>query len=151
MILLLRSGEGVDMVLPIEEVKSFLSELYEILDTGKEERCIINDAKWVGDRVNKTRKYMTETGIMLADIIAVVKELGVDNYSSTKDDRNINFPNEKVWEFGITKNIVDKEEDYYIKLKIRKFEEDYLLIMSFHPEEPTKLEDKLKFPYKEKN
>lgn len=47
--------------------------------------------------------------------------------------------------------MIDKEEDLYIKLKIRKFEENLLLVMSFHPEEPKKDQEKLQFPYKDYN
>jgi hypothetical protein len=74
--------------------------------------------------------------------------LEVKNFSSTKKDRNENFPNEYFWEFGITTNVVDQDEDLYIKLKIREIEDEYLLIMSFHPEMPTCPENKLTFPYR---
>jgi len=90
---------------------------------------------------------MAETGIDKETIVGVIKELDVSNYCATKPDCNLNFPNEYVWEFGITKNLVDRDEELYIKLKIRKIEEEYLLIMSFHPEQPARPEDKLKFPY----
>lgn len=152
MILLILKHKGrrrTAMVLSVEEVQQFLNEVHTILDSVLEDRCSINDYEWAGKRVNKTRRYMAESGVKISDIKEVIKELRIENYSSTKDDRNDKFPNEQVWEFGITKNLVDTEEDFYIKLKIRKFEENFLLIMSFHPEEPTKPEDKLQFPYKD--
>ena len=132
------------MIKSENEVSIFLKLVFGIL--GDDNRCSINDAAWVG-KENKTRKYMNETGIKFDDIKEVIKELTVANYSSTENDGNKNFPNELVWKFGITKTMVDVEEELYIKLKIRKFEEDTLLVMSFHPEEPKRPEDKLQFPY----
>ena len=44
--------------------------------------------------------------------------------------------------------MIDCMEDLYIKLKIRKIDDEILLIMSFHPEQPGIEEDKLNFPYK---
>lgn len=130
----------------IEEVRKFLKKVYVL--ALSEEHTMINNRPWAG-KVNKTRQYMAETGIKAPMIREIVRELKVCNYSSTKDDKNDNFINEKVWIFGITKNIVDQNENLYIKLKIRKFEEDELLIMSFHPEKPIKAEEKLVFPYKD--
>lgn len=49
--------------------------------------------------------------------------------------------------FGITKVIIDSEEKLYIKLKLRKLEDELLLVMSFHPEMPFDLKDELTFPY----
>lgn len=129
----------------VEEVRAFLKKVHVLAQS--EEHTMINSRSWAG-KVNKTRQYMAETGIRAPVIRQIVRELRVCNYSSTKDDKNDNYINEKVWIFGITKNIVDQNEDLYIKLKIKKFEEDELLIMSFHPEQPMKAEDKLKFPYK---
>lgn len=133
------------MIKEPEDVEAFLEKVQEILLT--EEKVNINSAPWAGDRVNKTRQYMAETGIGKKDILKVIVELGVKNYSSTKKDKNPKFPDEYVWEFGITKNLIDKDEDLYIKLKVRKIREEYLLIMSFHPEQPANIEDKLTFPY----
>ena len=93
---------------------------------------------------------MAETGIDKKTILNVVRELEICNYSSTQQDYNPNFPDECIWEFGLTKNLVDKDEDLYVKLKVRKIEEEYLLIMSFHPERPPRPEDKLTFPYGKK-
>ncbi|MCM1039010.1 MAG: hypothetical protein NC314_03590 [Roseburia sp.] len=63
-------------------------------------------------------------------------------------DKNPDFSGEYVWIFGITKNLIDQNEDFYIKLKIKQIEEEYLLIMSFHPERPGNPKDKLEFPYR---
>lgn len=131
-----------------EEVESFLKGVQELV--CDDERTTINSAPWAGGRVNKTRQYMTETGIDKEIVVSVIKELKVSNYCATKPDYNPNFPNEYVWEFGITKNLVDRDEDLYIKLKVRKIDEEYLLIMSFHPEQPARPEDKLMFPYNNK-
>ena len=90
---------------------------------------------------------MAETGITPDDIKQVVKELSVKNYCYTRDDTNIHFPNEQIWVFGITKRIIDQNENLYVKLKIRTFDEETLLILSFHPEQPEYPEDKLQFPY----
>lgn len=128
-----------------EEVECFLKDMKELsLDN---EKVRINSGQWADGKVNKTRLYMAETGVDKKTMLSVLQELGVQNYSSTKTDRNPNFPDEYVWEFGITKNLVDQNEDLYVKLKIRKLNDDYLLIMSFHPEKPPKPEDKLTFPY----
>lgn len=132
----------------IEEVQDFLNQAKELAKSS--ETAIINSQIWAEGKVNKTRRYMAETGINDHDIRSVIQELSIENYCATKDDRNPNFPKEEVWEFGITKNLVDQDENLYIKLKIRVWEERYLLIMSFHPEEPIKSEHKLSFPYKEK-
>ena len=81
------------------------------------------------------------------DVADVINDLQVSNYCYTVEDRNLNFPNEFFWIFGITRVIVDSEEKLYIKLKIRKFKNVYLLVMSFHPEQTTSSEDALTFPY----
>lgn len=136
-------------VMPPADVDLFLTTVKHKLDSG--DSWQINNQEWAGGKQNKTRIYMAETGITAEDIKKVVKELSIANYSSTQDDTNIRFPNEKVWIFGITKNMVDQEEDLYIKLKLRKLNDEYLLIMSFHPEQPGRPEDKLQFPYKNYN
>ena len=91
---------------------------------------------------------MTEKNLKKQDVKPIIEELTLENYCATKLDTNANFKGEKIWEFGITKTLVDETEDLYIKLKIRKFDDDYLLVMSFHPEEPDKPDKKLQFPYK---
>lgn len=134
------------MIESISVVQDFLTQVKSLL--YEKGRCSINNSPWVG-KANKTQIYMAEMGISMEDIKAVIGELKVRNYSATKDDRNSNFQGECVWEFGIRKKLVEVEEDLYIKLKIRKIEEDYLLIMSFHPEQPFREADKLQFPYKD--
>lgn len=127
------------------EIQNFLNMLTSILKT--EEHVIINDDEWADGRVNKTRAYMAETGIKRADIIEVLKKLKVSNYAYTEEDRNKNYAGQEFWFFGIRECLVDKLEHYYIKLKIRQIDDDYLLVMSFHPEQPAKPELKLTFPY----
>lgn len=134
------------VIMTIPQVKHFLSIIYELLET--EDTWEINNKSWANGKVNKTRAYMAETGIGADVIKEVVKELRVKHYSSTEDDYNCNFKHEQVWIFGITKNLIDKDEKLYVKLKVRQFDNgDYLLIMSFHPECPRDLQDELKFPY----
>lgn len=131
-----------------DKVEMFLEQVKEILKD--DENWTINDEPWVG-KVNKTLRYMTEKNLKKKDIKLIIEELTIDNYCATKPDTNTNFKGEWVWEFGVTKTIVDEAEDLYIKLKIRKFDDDYLLVMSFHPEEPDRPEKKLEFPYKNKS
>ncbi len=128
-----------------QEVQEFLSKAKYLISEGTNVQ--LNCMPWAEGRVNKTQQYMAETGIGKKDIENVVSELQVSNYSFTTDDQNSNFVNEQFWIFGITKNLVDKEEDLYIKLKIRMIGEEMLLIMSFHPEEPENDNKKLRFPY----
>lgn len=128
-----------------EEVIIFLNQVKLLLDDDSSWE--INNCMWAGNRVNKTQLYLAEKNLSDDDVANVIRELQVCNYCYTEDDRNSNFPNEQFWFFGITRLIVDVEEDYYIKLKIRKFEDDYLLVMSFHPEQPKCPEDRLAFPY----
>lgn len=128
-----------------EEVEDYLRKVKEL--ALHEELTQVNSAPWADGKVNKTRKYMAETGIDKKVILNVVRQLEVVNYSSTKRDRNPRFPGEYVWEFGITKNLIDQEEDLYIKLKVRKIHDEYLLVMAFHPEQPYRPEEKLTFPY----
>lgn len=130
-----------------EEVQLYLDNVKAII--LKQDNVQINNMPWKGNRVNKTLAYMTETGISLKDIKEVVQELQIINYSYTADETNVNFKDEQVWIFGITKNLTDKDEDLYIKLKIRIFDDEMLLIMSFHPENPVYEDQKLRFPYKE--
>ena len=130
-----------------EEVKSFLNNVKSLILEGTNVK--INNVPWRGNKVNKTLAYMAETQITQKDIEKVIYELQVSNYSYTADDENVNFKDEQVWIFGITKTLIDKDEDYYIKLKIRIIEEEMLLIMSFHPEKPNYTNQKLEFPYKE--
>lgn len=134
------------VIMDVPQVQNFLNTAFALLkiDGGWE----INSKQWANGKVNKTRAYMAETGIGPDVIKEVVKELSVRNYSSTEDDYNSKFKHEKVWKFGITKNLIDKDEKLYIKLKVRQFDDgDYLLIMSFHPECPGDKQDELQFPY----
>lgn len=128
------------------EVQRFLNCVKDIIAKGMDVQ--LNNHPWHG-RVNKTQTYMAETGINQKDMEKVICELQVSNYSYTADDYNMNFEGEQFWFFGITKNMVDKDENLYIKLKIRTIEDKILLIMSFHPEEPDEKSKKLKFPYKD--
>ena len=107
----------------------------------------INDEQWAGGRVNKTQAFLAEKNLHDDDVAEIIRDLQVANYCYTADDRNDNFPNETFWFFGITKFIIDSEEKLYIKLKIRKFEEKFLLVMSFHPEQPSDANNELTFPY----
>lgn len=128
-----------------DKVEAFLEQVKEILKD--DENWNINDEPWVG-KVNKTLRYMTEKNLEKKDIKPIIEELKLENYSATKLDTNSNFKGEYIWEFGITKTVVDDAEDLYIKLKIRNLGDDCLLVMSFHPEEPNRPEKKLQFPYK---
>lgn len=128
-----------------EKVEVFLEQVKKIL--SDDANWTINDGAWFG-KVNKTFRYMTEKNLKKQDVKPIIEELTLENYCATKLDTNANFKGEKIWEFGITKTLVDETEDLYIKLKIRKFDDDYLLVMSFHPEEPDKPDKKLQFPYK---
>lgn len=132
---------------PITEVEHFLKEAHQIIKSTAGCRCQLNDASWAGGRVNKTRQFMYETGYKKEDMLKVISRLTVHNYSYTAQDVNRNFPNENVWIFGTRAEIVDKDYDLYIKLKIRTIREDYLVLMSFHPEEPDDEGKRLKFPY----
>lgn len=128
-----------------DKVERFLEMVKEILKNDA--NWCINNEPWVG-KVNKTLCYMTEKNLKKTDIKPIIEELTIENYCATKLDTNTNFKGEYIWEFGITKMLVDDVEDLYIKLKIRKFDDAYLLVMSFHPEEPDRPEKKLQFPYK---
>ncbi|MBR3771376.1 MAG: type II toxin-antitoxin system MqsR family toxin [Clostridium sp.] len=130
---------------PVYEVQQFLNSVKNIIKN--ESNVMINNKPWNG-KENKTRTYMAETGIKKADILRIVSMLEVENYCETRDDRNARFQGETVWIFGIREEIVDVEEDLYIKLKIRCLEDQLLLVMSFHPELPHSQEEKLTFPYK---
>lgn len=128
-----------------EGVQAFLDTVINLTDDSK--NTGINSKEWVG-KVNKTREFMAETGLKLKDVISIIRELKVCHYSYTDDDYNPRFTNEKVWIFGMTKNIVDVNEKLYIKLKIRDIKGKKLLIMSFHREQPGGKEEELRFPYK---
>lgn len=129
-----------------KEVQDFLEKVKDIILQHK--KVLLNAAPWKGNRVNKTLAYMAETGINQKDIEKIICELQVTHYSYTADDRNENFKDEQVWIFGMTKNMIDKDVDLYIKLKIRRIGEEILLIMSFHPEYPGLNNHKLQFPYR---
>ena len=131
---------------PREQVIKFLRELQEL--AIDENHVQVNSGSWADGKINKTRVYMAESGITKSDMCKVISELNIENYCATKPDVNPNFTGEVIREFGIDKNLVDREEHYYIKLKVRKFHEKYLIIMSFHPEQPMFQNQKLKFPYK---
>lgn len=128
-----------------DKVEAFLEQVREILKN--DENWTINDKPWEG-KVNKTLRYMAEKNLKGKDIKPIIEELTLENYCATKLDTNTNFKGEWIWEFGITKMVVDDIEDLYIKLKIRKLGDDCLLVMSFHPEEPDRPEKRLHFPYK---
>ena len=129
----------------VPEVKSFLNNLHKIMLNPK--LVQINDFEW-DSKTNKTRQFMAEKGIKKTDVLDIVKELRVCNYSYTDDDVNPHYKHEEVWFFGITRYIVDTKYDLYVKLKTRKVNElEVGIVMSFHPEQPAKEEDKLIFPY----
>lgn len=128
-----------------EEVNTFLNQVKACL--ADESLWIINDGSWAGGRVNKTQEFLAEKNLQDDDVAGIIRELQIVNYCYTADDRNVNFQNETFWIFGMTKYIIDSEEKLYIKLKIRKFEEDFLLVMSFHPEQPFDSDNELTFPY----
>lgn len=128
-----------------EEVNTFLNQVKVCLDDDSLWK--INDEQWAGGRVNKTQAFLAEKNLHDDDVAEIIRDLQVANYCYTADDRNANFPNETFWFFGITKFIIDSEEKLYIKLKIRKFEEKFLLVMSFHPEQPPDANSELTFPY----
>lgn len=128
-----------------EEVNAFLNQAKAcLLDDSLWK---INDETWAGGRVNKTQAFMAEKNIQDDDVAEILKELQVSNYCYTSNDRNSNFPNETFWFFGITRLVIDSEEKLYIKLKIRKIQENFLLVMSFHPEQPISSDNDLTFPY----
>lgn len=128
-----------------DEVGEYLESVKGLIRKG---RVTINNKPWK-DRANKTLAYMAETGLCQKDIEEIIYELQVADYCYTADDRNEYFKDEQVWIFGTTKDIIDQDIDLYIKLKIRRIREEFLLIMSFHPERPRWDEQKLSFPYKE--
>ena len=98
--------------------------------------------------IEEVNTFLNQVKVCLDDDVAeVIRELQIANYCYTADDRNANFPNETFWFFGITRYIIDSEEKLYIKLKIRRFEDEILLVMSFHPEQPSDPDNELTFPY----
>ena len=127
------------------QVEEFLRQVREILK--KEECVIINVEQWADGRENKTRTYMAEKNFSRSDIIKVLQKLQVKHYAYTEEDRNKNFAGQEVWFLGITECMVDDVEALYIKLKIITLDEDYVKVMSFHPERPSQSEEKLTFPY----
>ena len=106
------------LVKKVEFVEDFLKKVKMFVNDKDKAR--VNDASWADGKVNKTLQYKTEKGITNDVIRSVVAELNVEHYSSTQKDINKYFPNEEVWIFGITKNLVDEDENFYIKLKIKK-------------------------------
>lgn len=128
-----------------DEVNTFLIRAKECLED--ESSWKVNNTSWANGKVNKTQAFMAEKNLHDDDVAEVIRELQIANYCYTADDRNVNFPNEMFWFFGITKMLIDSEEKLYVKLKIRKFENDFLLVMSFHPEQSTGLDNELTFPY----
>lgn len=130
-----------------DKVEVFLEQVKSILKNDDD--WTINDEPWAG-KVNKTLRYMTEKNLKKEHIKPIIEELTLENYCATKPETNSNFAGEWIWEFGITKALVDDTDDLYIKLKIRNIGDDCLLVMSFHPEEPDKPEKKLQFPYRNK-
>lgn len=128
-----------------EEVKAFLKQVKACLDDDS--LWNINNEPWASRRVNKTQAFLAEKNLSDDDVADVIRKLQAANYCYTADDRNKKFPNETFWIFGITAFLVDTEEKLYIKLKIRKFEDAFLLVMSFHPEQPSDPDDQLTFPY----
>ena len=128
-----------------EDVETFLKKAKACLDDDTLWK--INDDMWANGRVNKTQLFLARKNLHDDDIAEIIRKLQVANYCYTADDRNANFPNETFWFFGITTFIIDSEEKLYIKMKIRKLEDEFLLVMSFHPEQPADLHNELTFPY----
>ena len=88
-----------------EEVNAFLNQAKKCL--SDDSLWKINDATWADGRVNKTQTFMAEKNLHDDDVAEVIRELQVANYCYTSDDRNVNFPNESFWLFGITRLIID--------------------------------------------
>jgi len=128
-----------------DEVAIFLERVKQCLDDNS--RWMINNEPWTGGRVNKTQLFLAEKNLKDNDVAEIIRELQVVNYCYTTDDKNKYFSGETFWIFGITKYVIDAELRLYIKLKIRKIETEVMLIMSFHPEQPSYVEDELTFPY----
>lgn len=127
------------------QVEEFLERVKEVLK--KEDCVIINDDEWADGRENKTRTYMTEKNLKRLDVIRVLQKLQVRNYAYTEEDRNRNFAKQEVWFFGINEYMVDEVDELYVKFKMITLDEEYIKVMSFHPERPSKAEEKLNFPY----
>lgn len=132
---------------PREMVNAFLNQAKACLNDAS--GWTINNESWAGTRVNKTQAFLAERNLRDEDVAEIIRELQVTNYCYTSNDRNEHFPNETFWVFGVTRLVVDSDERLYIKLKIRKFENEFLLVMSFHPEQPRDPNDELTFPYAE--
>ncbi len=129
------------------QVEEFLEQAKEIM---KNEECvIINNEEWADGRENKTRTFMTEKNLKRKDVVSVLNKLDVKNYAYTEEDRNRNFTKQEVWFFGIHEYIVDEYVDLYVKVKKLTLDEDYIKVMSFHPERPSRAEEKLTFPYQD--
>lgn len=127
-----------------EEVNTFLNRAKACLSDAS---WHINTETWANGRINKTQTYLAEKNLKDDDVAEIIRELQIFNYCYTANDRNVNYSNETFWVFGTTKFIIDSEEKLYIKLKIRQFENEYLLVMSFHPEQPVDPGTELTFPY----
>ena len=117
-----------------EEVGKFLKIIKNLIQDGK--NVTINLKPWKG-KVNKTLAYMTETNISKKIILDALLELEIGDYCYTQKDLNDHFEGE-FWFFTRDYCLVDKKESMYIKLKLLDKGHHKMLVMSFHPQQPSK-------------
>ena len=121
-----------------DEISKFLENIKSLI---KEGHVDFNIRPWKL-KVNKTLKYMTEKNISTKDISKALLELEVDDFCYVEDDRNSFFSGE-FWFFTRDYCLVDEVESMYIKLKLFDHGDRKVLVMSFHPQQPTNDKDYL--------
>lgn len=122
-----------------EEIIEFLDILKRVVKKG--ENVIFNLISKNG-KANKTSIYMAETNISKKDILEALLELEVGDFCYAQDDRNVYIGGE-FWFFTRDYCLVDQVESMYIKLKLVDQEDEKMLVMSFHPQQPASEDDYL--------
>lgn len=111
------------------DVKSFLNEVCEIIDEEdfNIEKNFMQIRSRKSDSKYSTPNTMLDLGYDAEDVVGVIKHLELKNYSETLIDKDDNNP-PLLFVFGKDIN----SQTIYIKVKIKKKEEKYILCLSFH-------------------
>lgn len=131
----------IDIISDKKIVKEFLKRVIEI--SNSETFNIATDF-FINYKKSQNVRYLTTTLLSeldfdICDVLSLIKELTIEDYSHTKIDNDIKYDGELLHVFGKYIN----NELVYIKLKIRKKDRNQIICLSFHYAESD-----LDFPYK---
>ena len=128
---MLMKGDGLGFKSPIQEVEKFLKQLRNVLDAPTfDVDCdfiLIQKRKSPEQTQFSTPNTLIDLDFDAEDVLETLKNLTVADYSETLSDQKDNQP-PLLFVFG--KEI--KGTTVYIKVKIKRMQQDCVLVVSFH-------------------